>query len=89
MASHVTPQSVFADEHFATHWARYLRGFVNFSHVRHITLKYKHQQLISEKQECIPVGCVPSAAAAVSWGGGLPGECLPRGGMSAQGCVSA
>ena len=28
------------------------------------------------KQECIPVGCVPSAAVAVSRGGGVPG---PRG----------
>ena len=55
------------------------------------------------KQECIPVGCVPSAAVASVGGGGVwpegdvwPGEggvCLPRGasdqgGMSAQG-VSA
>ena len=42
------------------------------------------------KQECIPVGCVPSAAVAVCWGV-CPGGCLPRGntwGMSAQG-VSA
>ena len=46
------------------------------------------------KQECIPVGCVPSAAVAVftpvcqsfcSQGGG----CLPGGGLSAQGGVSA
>ena len=33
------------------------------------------------KQECIPVGCVPSAVVAVCWGGGLPGGgCLPGGG---------
>ena len=38
-------------------------------------------QNISRKQECIPVGCVPSAAVAVSWGG----RCLPRQGVSAQG----
>ena len=25
------------------------------------------------KQKCIPVGCVPSAAVAISWGGCLPG----------------
>ena len=25
------------------------------------------------QQECIPVGCVPSAAVAVSGGGGVPG----------------
>ena len=34
----------------------------------------KHYQ-----QECIPVGCVPSAAVAVSVGRGDPGVCLPRG----------
>ena len=37
---------------------------------------------IKKKRECIPVGCVPSAAVAVS-GGCLPmggkGSCLPRG----------
>ena len=32
----------------------------------------------TQKQECIPVGCVPSAAVAVCWGGGWPG------GVSAQ-----
>ena len=30
---------------------------------------------IDHKQECIPVGCVPSAAVAVSPGGGLP-QCM-------------
>ena len=30
------------------------------------------------KQECIPVGCVPSAAVAI-WGGVCPEGCLPRG----------
>ena len=30
------------------------------------------------EQDCIPVGCVPSAAVAVSGVGGLPGGCLPR-----------
>ena len=52
------------------------------------------------KQECIPVGCIPSAAVAI-WGGGClsrwsvcpggvsaQGGCLPRG-VSARGCVSA
>ena len=52
-----------------------------------------------KQQECIPVGCVPSAAVAIgrgrlsAWGvfaqGCLPGGCLPRGclprGVSAQG----
>ena len=58
-----------------------------------------------KKQECIPVGCVPSAAVAVCWGGvclgggvcpgvsaqgGVcPGGCLHRG-VSAQGvCIPA
>ena len=43
------------------------------------------------QQECIPVGCVPSAAVAVCSGGGVsaqgdvfPGGCLPRRGVSAQ-----
>ena len=40
-------------------------------------------------KECIPVGCVPSAAVAVCCGWGVcPGGCLPRG-VSAQGSVSA
>ena len=34
------------------------------------------------KQECIPVGCVPSAAVAVCWGGGSSrGEVSARGGV--------
>ena len=37
------------------------------------------------KQECIPVGCVPSAAVAISGGGCLPGGCLPRAGVSSRG----
>ena len=28
-----------------------------------------------DKQECIPVGCVPPAAVAVCWGGDLP-QCM-------------
>ena len=31
------------------------------------------------QQECIPVGCVPSAAVAIGGGGCLPGGCLPGG----------
>ena len=27
--------------------------------------------LTLEKQECIPVGCVPTASVAISWGGGV------------------
>ena len=35
----------------------------------------------SRTQECIPVGCVPSAAVAVPGGGGVPAQegCLPKG----------
>ena len=50
---------------------------------------------LTEKRECIPVGCVPSAAVAMSGGGCLPkgvsargclpGRCLPGGGVSAKG----
>ena len=44
---------------------------------------------LMNKQECIPVGCVPSTAVAVSGGGCLPGGggvvclggCLPRRGV--------
>ena len=41
--------------------------------------------VLLEKQECIPVRCVPSAAAAVSrgvsvYGGCLPGWCVCLGG---------
>ena len=38
-------------------------------------------------QECIPVGCIPSAAVAVFfWGGGcLPRGCLPGGGLPGGG----
>ena len=42
------------------------------------------------QQECIPVGCVPSAAVAVSWGvsdGGSARGCLPRGVSVWQGGV--
>ena len=46
----------------------------------------------SMEQECIPVGCIPSAAVAVSLEVCLSGGCLPRGlstqGVSAQGDVN-
>ena len=38
-----------------------------------------------EKQECIPVGCVPAAAVAVCWGG--EAVCSQRGGIPA--CTEA
>ena len=42
----------------------------------------------SKKQQCIPVGWVPSAAVAVSQGGGLPGGgASAQGGVSARGCL--
>ena len=41
--------------------------------------------IVINVQECIPVGCVPSTAVAVSEVGG---GCLPRR-VSAQGAVSA
>ena len=36
---------------------------------------------LSCEQECISVGCVPSAAVVISWGWG----CLPRGCLSGRG----
>ena len=33
------------------------------------------------RQECIPVGCVPYAAVAFSWGVSTQGGCLPMGGV--------
>ena len=38
------------------------------------------KRLLLSQQECIPVGCAPSAAVAICWGGG----CLLRGMVSAQ-----
>ena len=35
------------------------------------------------KQECIPVGCVPSAAVAVCWGVSVWGKGMPWGEVSA------
>ena len=48
---------------------------------------YMQRWLLIFKQECIPVGCVPSAAMAVLEGC-LPGRCLPRG-VSVWGCLLA
>ena len=49
------------------------------------------QIYIKIKQECIPVGCVPSAAVAVCWvgggvclGGSVKGGVCPGGGVSAR-----
>ena len=39
------------------------------------------------KQECIPVGCVSSAAVAVSGGVSAPGGCLVLGGSALEGCL--
>ena len=40
-------------------------------------LLYKNRLASQEKQECIPVGCVPSATVAVCRGVPAPGGCLP------------
>ena len=55
-------------------------------------VKSKHPGHMAEimlTQECIPVGCVASAAVAVSWGGG--GSCVCQGGCQSsvlgRGCL--
>ena len=45
---------------------------------------------IKQKQECIPVRCVPSATVAVCWWGGGgpdPGGCLVPEGSGPRGCL--
>ena len=61
-----------------------------------MNLVLKNTSLFLTKQECIPVGCVPSPAEAICWGGvclegGVcPGRVsAPGGEVSAQGEVSA
>ena len=41
----------------------------------------------NKKQECIPVGCVPSNAVAVWWGDVCLGGCLSGGCLHWEGCV--
>ena len=51
-----------------------------------MNLVLKNTRLFLTKQECIPVGCVPSPAEAICWGGGLPtGGCQPGGRVSTRG----
>ena len=57
---------------------------------------YTYFSEILSKQECIPVGCIPSAAVAIGrgvcLGSCLPGSVCPGGflpGVSAWGCLSA
>ena len=47
----------------------------------HISEKTKRIGSSNSQQECIPVGCVPTAAVAISFGGGGV-VCLPGGGLS-------
>ena len=69
--------------------SNFLKNTIAFS----FTLSDNEAKNIKE-QECIPVGCVPSAVVAISGGGGgvcpggylpggecLPGGCLPGGGV--------
>ena len=61
-----------------------------YNTLANISIHGSRQTTNIKKQECIPVGCVPSAAVAVSGVGGVClGGCLPRGELSAQGgCLS-
>ena len=49
--------------------------------------KLKGQPKVMCKQECIPVGCVPSTAVAVSWMGGVSARRVSDQGVSVQGGV--
>ena len=55
------------------HWEIYTRRYNAYT--------TSSLEIISVKQECIPVGCIPSATVAVCWGGGVaPGVVSgPRG----------
>ena len=104
----ITPWSLWRNYRFgragATRW-RWGEGLENLpsgvqegfhSEVRSLR-EFKHNGCSKKnsKQECIPVGCVPSAAVADCWGECLPMKgvyprwCLPRrsawAGVSAQG----
>ena len=50
----------------------------------HIMIMYEEDLVM--KQECIPVGCLPSTAVAVCWGVCLEGQCMLRG-VSARRCL--
>ena len=72
----------------------HLNKLICLSHmpVQQILLHSRQQVNKSEKQESIPVGCVPSAAVNVVEGlylpGGVPaGRCTCLGGVPAQGCT--
>ena len=60
--------------HHYYHRCLQLLNSVDFLQVRDYRY-YKIRRRTSCKQECIPVGCVPSATVAVCWGGCLP-QCM-------------
>ena len=53
--------------------------------------KYIHANNFFSEQECIPLGCVPPAAVAVSapWGAPAAGGCLLQGGACSGGGIPA
>ena len=53
--------------------------------LRFCTRKRSKTYIYITKQKCIPVGCVPSAAVAICWGGVCPGGCLAKGGCLPRG----
>ena len=55
-----------------------LKMMCTFTCILTLPIQVKCQKGINVQQECIPVGCVPSAAVAVCWGGGV----CPGGGVS-------
>ena len=78
LCTFVFPTTIF---HFYDTWTRI-----------HITITHTDRQTYGQmdrqnyRKECIPVGCVPSAAEAVCWGCLLLGVCC-TGGVSAPGGV--
>ena len=45
------------------------------------SFQFLHFHKLTIQQECIPVGCIPSAALSIGRGGCLPGGCVCSGGV--------
>ena len=70
-------------------WTSYYHNSVTDSTKNYyVELEFFYNKIleIKEQQECILVGCVPSAA--VAGGGGVPSGVSAQGGVSPEGCLS-